>query len=153
MAALHHHLLSSTVAGFVTHVPWAPCAPASCSRRWVQNLQNFKWSEEEVNSKLDRGGCEGGAGGWEDAGMAGVDGGSVELKGCYIPCTTVGSPLTHTPRLPVLPASLPCLRAVMVDAFQAIWELHTSDGIPLRTAAFVKALQRVTRARVHRGFD
>ena len=45
------------------------------------------------------------------------------------------------------------LPAVMVDAFQAIWELHTEDKIPLRTAAFVKALQRVTRARVHRGFD
>lgn len=41
----------------------------------------------------------------------------------------------------------------MVEAFQAIWELHTEDKIPLRTAAFVKALQRVTRARVHRGFD
>jgi glutamate dehydrogenase (NAD(P)+) len=23
---------------------------------WVQNLQNYRWSEEEVNSKLDRGG-------------------------------------------------------------------------------------------------
>ena len=22
---------------------------------WVQNLQNYRWSEEEVNSKLDRG--------------------------------------------------------------------------------------------------
>jgi glutamate dehydrogenase (NAD(P)+) len=63
---------------------------------WVQNLQNFKWSEDEVNAKLDR---------------------------------------------------------VMREAFEAIWELHTEDKIPLRTAAFVKALQRVTRARVHRGFD
>ena len=25
---------------------------------WVQNLQNFKWSEEEVNLKLDKGGCK-----------------------------------------------------------------------------------------------
>ena len=24
---------------------------------WVQNLQNFRWTEEEVNSKLDRGEC------------------------------------------------------------------------------------------------
>lgn len=63
---------------------------------WVQNLQNFKWREEEVNGKLER---------------------------------------------------------VMIEAFEAIWELHTEDKIPLRTAAFVKALQRVTRARVHRGFD
>lgn len=36
---------------------------------------------------------------------------------------------------------------------QAIWEIHAQDGLPLRTAAFVKALQRVTRARIHRGFD
>ena len=26
---------------------------------WVQNLQNYRWSEEEVNSKLDRGGWGG----------------------------------------------------------------------------------------------
>ena len=53
-----------------------------------------------------------------------------------------------------LPACLPCLLpAVMVDAFQSIWDLHLEDKIPLRTAAFVIALQRVTRARVHRGFD
>lgn len=63
---------------------------------WVQNLQNFKWSEAEVNAKLDN---------------------------------------------------------VMTDAFANIWELHEQDGLHLRTAAFVKALQRVTRARVHRGFD
>jgi len=25
--------------------------------------------------------------------------------------------------------------------------------VPLRTAAFIKALQRVTRAHIHRGFD
>lgn len=31
--------------------------------------------------------------------------------------------------------------AVMREAFEAIWELHTEDKIPLRTAAFVKALQ------------
>ena len=61
-------------------------------------------------------------------------------------------PLSHVsfPAVPALPSLPP---AVMVDAFQAIWELHTADKIPLRTAAFVKALQRVTRARVHRGFD
>lgn len=63
---------------------------------WVQNLQNFRWTEEEVNGKLDR---------------------------------------------------------VMTEAFEAIWEIHEQDGLPLRTAAFVKALQRVTRARIHRGFD
>ncbi len=63
---------------------------------WVQNLQNFKWTEDEVNAKLDR---------------------------------------------------------VMTDAFARMWKIHVADGLPLRTAAFVKALQRVTRARVHRGFD
>ncbi|GAX75786.1 hypothetical protein CEUSTIGMA_g3229.t1 [Chlamydomonas eustigma] len=63
---------------------------------WVQNLQNFKWEEEDVNRKLDR---------------------------------------------------------KMTDAFQAIWDIHNERKIPLRTAAFVKALQRVTRAEIHRGFD
>ncbi len=43
--------------------------------------------------------------------------------------------------------------AVMTDAFKAIWDIHANDGLPLRTSAFVKALQRVTRARIHRGFD
>eukprot|EP00887_Chlorella_sp_A99_P005025 scaffold4.g5025.t1 len=36
---------------------------------------------------------------------------------------------------------------------RAIWEIHEAEGLPLRTSAFVKALQRVTRARIHRGFD
>ncbi|GLC47154.1 hypothetical protein PLESTM_002036500 [Pleodorina starrii] len=63
---------------------------------WVQNLQNFKWEEEDVNRKLDR---------------------------------------------------------KMSDAFAALWSVHREMGVPLRTAAFVVALQRVTRAEVHRGFD
>lgn len=63
---------------------------------WVQNLQNFKWEEDDVNRKLDR---------------------------------------------------------KMTDAFAAIWDIHKEKGVPLRTAAFVKALQRVTQAEVHRGFD
>ena len=63
---------------------------------WVQNLQNFKWTEEEVNDKLDK---------------------------------------------------------AMTDAFADIWSVHQEAKLPLRTAAFVKALQRVTRARIHRGFD
>jgi glutamate dehydrogenase (NAD(P)+) len=41
----------------------------------------------------------------------------------------------------------------MKAAFADVWEVHTEAKLPLRTAAFVKALQRVTRARVHRGFD
>ena len=63
---------------------------------WVQNLQNFKWTEEEVNEKLD----------------------------------------FH-----------------MVNSFKDIWEICESDNLPLRTAAFALSLQRVTRARVHRGFE
>lgn len=43
--------------------------------------------------------------------------------------------LTASPSLPASPS------AVMCESFQAIWELHTEDKIPLRTAAFVKALQ------------
>ena len=41
----------------------------------------------------------------------------------------------------------------MTDAFAAIWAIHTERKVPLRTAAFMKALQRVTQAEVHRGFD
>jgi glutamate dehydrogenase (NAD(P)+) len=41
----------------------------------------------------------------------------------------------------------------MTDAFQAIWDMHKEKNVPLRTAAFIKALQRVTRAEIHRGFD
>ncbi|KAI8101979.1 hypothetical protein M9434_007040 [Picochlorum sp. BPE23] len=63
---------------------------------WVQNLQNFKWTEDEVNEKLD---------------------------------------------------------ACMTNSFRDIWEICESDKLPLRTAAFAKALQRVTRAKVHRGFE
>eukprot|EP00775_Hariotina_reticulata_P006184 gene6184-6422_t len=63
---------------------------------WVQNLQNFKWDEEDVNRKLDRN---------------------------------------------------------MTDAFHKIWAIHTDKKVPLRVAAFVKALQEVTRAEIHRGFD
>lgn len=63
---------------------------------WVQNLQNFKWEEDDVNERLDR---------------------------------------------------------KMTEAFKSIWDVHTERKIPLRTAAFVKALQRVTRAELHRGFD
>lgn len=43
--------------------------------------------------------------------------------------------------------------AVMTEAFQAIWAVHTSDGVPLRTAAFVVAIRRVAQARLARGFD
>ncbi|KAL6745631.1 glutamate dehydrogenase [Haematococcus lacustris] len=45
------------------------------------------------------------------------------------------------------------LERKMTDAFAAIWAISKSKGIPLRTAAFVVALQRVTRAEIHRGFD
>lgn len=63
---------------------------------WVQNLQNFKWDEDEVNRRLDR---------------------------------------------------------KMTDAFHKIWAIHQDKGVPLRVAAFIKALQEVTRAEIHRGFD
>ncbi|CAK0786719.1 hypothetical protein CVIRNUC_009933 [Coccomyxa viridis] len=63
---------------------------------WVQNLQNFKWEEDEVNKRLDR---------------------------------------------------------VMTESFGHIWEIAQQKKLPLRTAAFVKALQSVTRAHLHRGFD
>lgn len=45
------------------------------------------------------------------------------------------------------------LDKAMTDAFAAIWEVHNQKNIPLRVSAFHVALQRVTRAHVHRGFD
>lgn len=39
------------------------------------------------------------------------------------------------------------------DAFHKIWTIHKDKHVPLRVAAFVKALQEVTRAEIHRGFD
>mmetsp|Transcript_46445 Transcript_46445/g.116150 ORF Transcript_46445/g.116150 Transcript_46445/m.116150 type:complete len:450 (+) Transcript_46445:100-1449(+) len=63
---------------------------------WVQNLQNFKWDEQEINMRLDR---------------------------------------------------------KMTDAFKDVWAIHQSQGVPLRVAAFMKALERVTEATVSRGFD
>jgi len=59
---------------------------------WVQNLQNFRWEEDEVNKRLDR---------------------------------------------------------AMTEAFAQIWEISRQKKLPLRTAAFVKALQSVTRAHLH----
>ena len=42
---------------------------------------------------------------------------------------------------------------VMTESFAHIWEIAQQKKLPLRTAAFVKALQSVTRAHLHRGFD
>lgn len=63
---------------------------------WVQNIQNFKWMEEEVKSKLDE---------------------------------------------------------TMTAAFADLWSVSQEKKLPLRTAAFVVALQRVHRAHLQRGFD
>lgn len=45
------------------------------------------------------------------------------------------------------------LERVMVEAFHSVWDIHKERNTPLRTAAFTLALQRVTRAHLHRGFD
>ena len=39
------------------------------------------------------------------------------------------------------------LDTTMTEAFHAIWDVHQQKKVPLRTAAFIKALQRVTRVR------
>jgi glutamate dehydrogenase (NAD(P)+) len=39
------------------------------------------------------------------------------------------------------------------DAFHKIWAIHKERGCPLRVAAYILALQEVTRAEIHRGFD
>lgn len=41
----------------------------------------------------------------------------------------------------------------MTEAFASIWAVATRDAIPLRTAAFVVAVERVAKARLARGFD
>lgn len=45
------------------------------------------------------------------------------------------------------------LDAVMTEAFKGIYAIHLEKKVCLRTAAFIVALQRVTRAHIHRGFD
>jgi glutamate dehydrogenase/leucine dehydrogenase len=36
---------------------------------------------------------------------------------------------------------------------QDVWQIHQSAGVPLRVAAFMKALERVTQSTMARGFD
>lgn len=62
---------------------------------WVQNLQNFYWSVDEVNERLER---------------------------------------------------------IMVDAFDAIYELHKEKEIDMRTAAYVTAIRRLADAMKLRGW-
>jgi len=44
------------------------------------------------------------------------------------------------------------LAHTMEGAFQQIWTIHTERGVPLRTAAFMLALDKVLRVRRQRGF-
>lgn len=41
----------------------------------------------------------------------------------------------------------------MTDAFERIWDVHTTQKVPLRTAAYIIALRSVTQATMIRGFD
>ena len=41
----------------------------------------------------------------------------------------------------------------MTDAFAAFYKLHKDAHVPLRTAAYMKALERVATAQINRGFD
>jgi len=41
----------------------------------------------------------------------------------------------------------------MTAAFQRVWETARQKNVNMRTAAFVVALQSVTRATMNRGFD
>ena len=41
----------------------------------------------------------------------------------------------------------------MTDAFASFYKLSKDSHLPLRTAAYVKALQRVAMAQINRGFD
>ncbi|DBA88324.1 TPA: glutamate dehydrogenase (NADP(+)) gdh1 [Trebouxia sp. C0005] len=62
---------------------------------WVQNLQNFRWEEDEVNRRMDR---------------------------------------------------------IMMDALDPVWKLHEQKHLPLRTAAFVYALENVIKVAKARGY-
>ena len=41
----------------------------------------------------------------------------------------------------------------MTEAFKRIWAVHALQKLPLRTAAYVIALQSVVQATMIRGFD
>ena len=62
----------------------------------TQNIQNYRWAEDEVSKRLD---------------------------------------------------------AAMVAAFKRTWDTAQEKGVTLRTAAFIVALESVTRATMNRGFD
>jgi hypothetical protein len=87
---------ASSLHLFSPPIPSPPLKHPFTNPHRVQNLQNFRWEEDDVNRRLDR---------------------------------------------------------KMTDAFAAIWRIHQDKRVPLRTAAFIKALQEVTRAEIHRGFD
>ena len=54
--------------------------------------------------------------------------------------------LSARPAGPVCAASLSCAAAGAA-------QIHKDQKVPLRTAAYVRALQSVTRAHIQRGFD
>lgn len=41
----------------------------------------------------------------------------------------------------------------MTEAFTRMWEVHQLQKLPLRTAAYVNAMQAVVQATMTRGFD
>jgi glutamate dehydrogenase (NAD(P)+) len=45
------------------------------------------------------------------------------------------------------------LDETMTAAFRDLWRVSQEKGLPLRTAAFMVALERVHRAHLQRGFD
>ena len=147
---------------------------------WVQNLQNFRWEEDEVNKRLDR--LPPALWMWFPRlhrcplvmrvyigvqPLAGADVQSSSLLASALPtheshphgafwtCQTVfGSPGSVNARaMPEGGVSRAYGCRVMTESFGHIWEIAQQKKLPLRTAAFVKALQSVTRAHLHRGFD
>lgn len=45
------------------------------------------------------------------------------------------------------------LEVKMKEAFEVLWDTSVRKDIPLRTAAFVVSLERVTKATLERGFQ
>ena len=45
------------------------------------------------------------------------------------------------------------LKSKMDAAFADLWKMSQDNNVPLRTASFALALQRVVRATVNRGFS
>lgn len=114
--------------------------------RWVQNLQNFRWDEEDVNRRLDKVMTE-----VISPPMCSLLSLITDLDWRH--CTDrlwSNEPATRCAAAAGARFSLPMANLLsaahaLLQAFAGLWEVAQRKDVPLRTAAFIKALQRVTR--------